>query len=96
MRSARSAWGKFDRGAGTRRRAERRGVGAISSRIDTLSAGGDVIGAQAFVFVLLPVTDILGFTKDYSLTRPISKPAPERSVLHLLPRLRTRRLEFQQ
>lgn len=46
-------------------------VAATSSRIDTPPAGGDVIGALVFVFILLPVTDILGFTKVYSFTRPI-------------------------
>jgi hypothetical protein len=45
---------------------------AICSRIDTPPPGGDVIGALVFVFILLPVTDELGFTKVYSFTRPIN------------------------
>jgi hypothetical protein len=38
-----------------------------------LPAGGEIIGALVFVFVLLLVTDILGFTKVYSFTRPAKK-----------------------
>ncbi len=44
---------------------------SIAGRIDSLPAGGDFIGALVFVFVLLLITDILGFTKVYSFTRPI-------------------------
>lgn len=44
---------------------------SIAGRIDSLPAGGDFIGALVFVFVLLLVTDILGFTKVYSFTRRI-------------------------
>ena len=48
-------------------------VATVADKIDTLPAGGDFIGALVFVFVLLLVTDILGFTKVYSFTRPIRK-----------------------
>lgn len=46
----------------------------IALEIDTLPAGGDapgaVIGAGVFIFVLLLITDIIGWTKVFSFTRP--------------------------
>lgn len=48
-------------------------VATVAGRIDTLPAGGEFIGALVFVFVLLLITDILGFTKIYSFTRPVRK-----------------------
>ena len=48
-------------------------VAAISSRIDALPAGGEIVGALLFVFVLLLVTDILGFTKIFPFTRSVRK-----------------------
>jgi len=45
-------------------------VAAIAGKIDTLPAGGELIGALVFIFVLLLVTDILGFTKIFKFTRP--------------------------
>lgn len=48
-------------------------VAAVAGKIDSLPAGGDFIGALVFVFVLLLVTDILGFTKVYNFTRPVRK-----------------------
>ena len=45
----------------------------VAGKIDTLPAGGDVVGALVFVFVLLLVTDILGFTKAFSFTRSVKK-----------------------
>ncbi|HZF70879.1 PA2779 family protein [Sulfuricurvum sp.] len=47
-------------------------VSKISSQIDTLPAGGDfggIVGAVVFVFVVLLITDILGFTKVFGFTR---------------------------
>ncbi len=44
-------------------------LAALDQRLDSLPAGGDVLGALVFVFVLLLVTDILGFTKVYPFTR---------------------------
>lgn len=41
----------------------------LAGQIDSLPAGGDVIGALLFVFVLLLVTDILGLTKVFPFTR---------------------------
>ncbi len=44
----------------------------IAYQIDTLPAGGSsIIGAVVFVFVLLLVTDILGFTKVFNFTRTV-------------------------
>ncbi len=48
-------------------------VSKISSQIDTLPAGGDalgaIIGAAVLIFIVLLITDILGFTKVFSFTR---------------------------
>lgn len=41
----------------------------LAGRIDSLPAGGDVVGALVFIFVLLLVTDLLGLTKVYPFTR---------------------------
>lgn len=43
----------------------------LMARIDEAPAGGDVLGVAVFVFVLLLVTDILGFTKIFPFTRSI-------------------------
>ncbi len=44
----------------------------LSRQIDSLPAGGsDVLGTLVFLFVLLLVTDILGFTKVFPFTRAI-------------------------
>jgi len=48
-------------------------VAAVTGKIDSLPAGGEFIGALVFVFVLLLVTDILGFTKAFSFTRSVKK-----------------------
>ncbi len=47
-------------------------IAAVSSQIDTLPAGGDfggLVGAVVFVFIVLLITDILGFTKIFGFTR---------------------------
>lgn len=46
-------------------------VHTLAQRLDTLPAGGDIIGALLTVFIVLLITDILGFTKVFSFTRPI-------------------------
>ena len=46
-------------------------VASLAGRVDSLPAGGDIIGAIVFVFVLLLVTDILGLTKVYPFTRSV-------------------------
>lgn len=47
----------------------------IAHKIDTMPAGssavGSLIGAVVFVFVLLVITDILGFTKVFGFTRSV-------------------------
>jgi hypothetical protein len=43
----------------------------VAAEIDSAPAGGDVIGTIVFIFVLLLITDILGFTKIFPFTRPI-------------------------
>jgi hypothetical protein len=45
---------------------------AVAERIDSLPAGAsDVLGVLLFIFVLLLITDILGFTKIFPFTRSI-------------------------
>ena len=41
----------------------------LATKINSMPAGGDVLGALVFIFVLLLVTDILGLTKVYPFTR---------------------------
>jgi hypothetical protein len=43
----------------------------LAQQIDAVPAGGDVLGTIVFVFVLLLITDILGFTKIFPFTRSI-------------------------
>ena len=44
----------------------------VAQKISTLPAGGNsIIGAVVFVFVVLLITDILGFTKVFPFTRTI-------------------------
>jgi len=42
---------------------------ALAGQIDSLPAGGDVVGALVLIFVILLVTDILGLTKVFPFTR---------------------------
>ena len=45
---------------------------ALAAKIDSLPAGGDgIIGAIVLIFIVLLITDILGFTKIFPFTRPI-------------------------
>lgn len=37
-------------------------VVALAEKIDTLPAGGDIVGAAVFIFLVLLVTDLLGLT----------------------------------
>ena len=48
-------------------------VAQLAGQIDSLPAGGlgDVLGAIVFVFIVLLITDILGFTKIFPFTRSI-------------------------
>jgi hypothetical protein len=43
----------------------------VAAQIDAAPAGGDVIGTLVFIFVILLITDILGFTKIFPFTRSI-------------------------
>lgn len=46
-------------------------VSELNGRIDQLPAGGDILGLVFTVFIVLLVTDILGFTKVFPFTRSI-------------------------
>lgn len=47
-------------------------VVAVADRIDAVPAGAaDVLGTIVFIFLLLLITDILGFTKIFPFTRSI-------------------------
>jgi hypothetical protein len=49
-------------------------VMAVADRLDQLPAGGsDVLGTIVFIFLVLLVTDILGFTKVFPFTRSIRR-----------------------
>jgi hypothetical protein len=49
-------------------------VAALTGRIDQLPAGGtDILGVALFVFLVLLITDILGYTKVFPFTKPVQK-----------------------
>lgn len=43
----------------------------LAGQIDAAPAGGDVLGVVVGIFVILLITDILGFTKIFPFTRSI-------------------------
>jgi hypothetical protein len=43
----------------------------LAGQIESLPAGGDVLGILLTVFIVLLITDILGFTKVFPFTRSI-------------------------
>jgi len=43
----------------------------VSDRMDQLPAGGDILGTAVFIFIILLVTDILGFTKVFPFTKSV-------------------------
>ena len=43
----------------------------LAARLDQLPAGGDVLGIIVTIFIVLLITDILGFTKVFPFTRAI-------------------------
>lgn len=49
---------------------------AMAGKIDTMPAGGDavgaIVGAAVFIFIVLLITDLLGFTKVFNFTRKIT------------------------
>jgi hypothetical protein len=46
-------------------------VAQLAGQIESLPAGGDVLGILLTVFIVLLITDILGFTKVFPFTRSI-------------------------
>jgi uncharacterized protein DUF6627 len=46
-------------------------VAQLAGQIDRLPAGGDVLGILLTVFIVLLITDILGFTKIFPFTRSV-------------------------
>ncbi len=44
-------------------------VTTLAQRIDSLPAGGDFFATVGIIFVILLITDILGFTKIFPFTR---------------------------
>jgi hypothetical protein len=48
-------------------------VATINGKIDSLPAGGGIVGAAVFVFLVLLITDILGFTKIFPFTKPVNR-----------------------
>ena len=46
---------------------------SLAQRVDSLPAGGDIVGTLVFIFVLLLVTDILGLTKVFPFTKSIRR-----------------------
>lgn len=48
-------------------------VATINGKLDSLPAGGDILGTLVFIFLVLLVTDILGLTKVFPFTKPINK-----------------------
>lgn len=43
----------------------------LAARLDELPAGGSIIGALLIVFLVLLLTDILGYTKVFPFTRSV-------------------------
>ncbi len=46
-------------------------IAALRERIDSLPAGGDLVGVLFVGFVVLLITDVLGYTKVFPFTRSI-------------------------
>lgn len=46
-------------------------VSQLANRVDSLPAGGQILGILLTIFIVLLITDILGFTKVFPFTRPI-------------------------
>jgi hypothetical protein len=44
---------------------------ALAGQVDSLPAGGSVLGVLLTVFLVLLITDILGFTKVFPFTRTV-------------------------
>ena len=46
-------------------------VAQLADRIESLPTGGDVLGILLTIFIVLLITDILGFTKIFPFTRSV-------------------------
>lgn len=46
-------------------------IRTLNGRIDTLPAGGDILGLVFTVFIILLITDILGLTKVFPFTKSV-------------------------
>ena len=46
-------------------------VQKVAGKLDTMPAGGEIIGILFTIFIVLLVTDILGFTKVFPFTRSV-------------------------
>lgn len=46
-------------------------VRKVAGKLDKMPAGGDIIGILFTIFIVLLVTDILGFTKVFPFTRSV-------------------------
>lgn len=46
-------------------------VARIAGKLDQMPAGGDILGVLFAVFIILLITDILGFTKVFPFTRSV-------------------------
>ena len=44
-------------------------VQKVAGRLDTIPAGGEILSLLFTIFIVLLITDILGFTKVFSFTR---------------------------
>jgi hypothetical protein len=43
----------------------------LAARLDELPAGGDILGAAVLIFLVLLVTDMMGYTKIFPFTRSV-------------------------
>jgi hypothetical protein len=57
--------------ADVRKELQAQEVHKIAGNLDKMPAGGDVLGVLLTVFIILLITDILGFTKVFPFTRSI-------------------------
>jgi len=46
-------------------------VASLHQRVQEAAAGGNVVGAIVFIFIVLLITDILGLTKVFPFTRSV-------------------------
>jgi len=46
-------------------------VALVNGKLDEVPAGGDILGVIVFIFIVLLITDILGFTKVFPFTRSV-------------------------